>query len=372
MIRSFIFFLMLPSVGFANEPVLSEAWKLWRETYSSSSPYRALQKTRQGNLKMQDEHLIQILKGNSKLQFQAPLKLNKNEVTEFDVTQMDQARRFETTTMFDLQGIEPHLSKKEVFEELGRFRQMRENMQSLILNREDDELLIIFAGETHGLDLFFGSYLKPDLRPSSAEYKIRSDVEYVGMVANENTEFFTALHDEFYEALRGSRMESEKLGDFSAIDYASFFARLHYYNSLKSGLLKKDMITKDERTPFPKALVFLDVHHLRSPQVFHQMPEARDLLKAGFRKIKVAMEGWKFGKSYNSSDLKRFYYMDTSSYLSKDDLEYYKKFRKKAFQLLENGFVVNANIEAFHRRLRSYEERGIPIDYTGLEPRERL
>lgn len=355
----------------SSEPELTEAWAQWIETYGSSSPLKVLRKTRPTRLQISDEQIQSVLQGQTNIQLKEPLQSQDGLYKSIDLSRFDESRRFEVHRQYELQVLNPKMSTKDLITESSRFRDVRDHMQELIIQRKPKDLLLLYVGQTHALDLYFGSFLKPDMLKTDPLYRIRQDVIYLSGIVTERTPFFTESYYDLLRALRGSEIASVYLKDNELFDFANFLGRLSYYNQLKAGLISLESL-KTELKPHFGAFVFMDIHNLGMPKVFEQLPNARELVRLGVQNVKLAMEGWQYDKSYSSEELQRFYRATTKSYLSGEDLEYFQQFRKEVVRLLDQGLIYNKTIQALHEKLQSYERAGIRVEYTGLEKNERI
>lgn len=358
-------------VDLSSEPELTEAWLQWLETYGSSSPLKTLRKTRPSRLQISDEQILKVLQGQTSIQLKEPLQSQDGLYKSIDLSRFDESRRFEVHRQYELQVLNPKMSKQDLITESSRFRDVRDHMQELIIERKPKDLLLLYVGQTHALDLYFGSFLKPDMLETDPLYRIRQDVIYLSGIVTERSPFFTESYYDLLRALRGSEIASVYLKDNELFDFANFLGRLSYYNQLKAGLISLEDL-KTERKPHFGAFVFMDIHNLGMPKVFEQLPSARELVRLGVENVKLAMEGWQYDKAYSGDELQRFYRATTESYLSGEDLEYFQQFRKEVVRLLDRGLIYNKTIQALHEKLQSYERAGIRVEYTGLEKNERI
>ncbi|MGA0164791.1 MAG: hypothetical protein ACO3LE_11225, partial [Bdellovibrionota bacterium] len=312
-----------------------------------------------------------VKKGNSSVKFQKPLFKGKVQVDSYDLFSSVEARRFESFDQIDLMAADSNLKPKEVVKNEDRNKTMRDNMIKMITSRPQEELNLFFVGTGHALDLFFGYFLKPDRPKKDPERKIYEEVIYVGRPITDETMFFTQDYRDFVEASKGVRVESESVKDHSLALSVIFHARHLFYNNLKRDLIaEKDLL--EEHPVRVGNLVVMDVHFIRNTEPFSKMPSAKALKSVGIKKIRVGMEGWKFGESYKLSDFERFYRIKSSGRFSKEDIAYFKRFRPKAYKMYEKNFVTDLGIQALHNRLEDYEKNGIKVEVTGLEAVSRF
>ncbi|MGA0164412.1 MAG: hypothetical protein ACO3LE_09270 [Bdellovibrionota bacterium] len=346
-------------------------WKSWLASYASSSPWIAKTKNWPPHYLMDNKIISQVKKADSKVTFKKPLFKGKSEVVSYDLFNSIEARRFESFDRFDLLKTDSELKPKELTKSEDRNKTMRANMIKMITNRSQDELNLFFVGAGHALDLFFGYFLKPDRPKKDPERKIYEEVIYVGRPIADDTLFFTQEYRDFIEASKGINLEDESVKDHSLALSIIFHARHFYYNSLKRDLIaEKDLL--EEHPVRVGNLVVMDVHFIRSTEPFSKMPSAKALKSIGINKIRVGMEGWKFGESYKLSELERFYRVKSAGRFSKEDLSYFKRFRPKALKMYEKNFVTDVGLQALHQRLEDYEKNGIKVEVTGLEAVSRF
>ncbi len=341
-------------------------WKEWLTRYASSSPWLAKKKTYPSHFLMDEQLLDHVRRGNSKIKMEPPLFRGKEKVSTYDLFSSSEARNFENFDQIDFALTATESSSEKKTAKTGRNRFMRENMIKMITSRSASELNIFFVGAGHALDLFFGYFLKPDRSRADPERKIYDEVIYVGRPFSEATAFFTQEYREFIEASKGVRLEEDQVQNHSLFISASFHARHWFYNNLKRNLVKKDDLTK-ERAIILGNLIIMDVHYLRSKEPFSTMPSAQALKAVGINTLKLGLEGFKFGEKYQISDLDRLYRIKHTSDYSTDDLNYFKRFRPKAYQMYQKNFVTNVGLQELHSRLKDYEKNGIKIELTGLE-----
>jgi|GEM_PF-5788259 len=347
------------------------AWANWLQKYTASSPLIALRKTRPSNLQIRDQDIDSVLKDKTVIKFAEPLFLKNRKYTQYDLTQFNHSRRFEVQDQIALQLIDPKMEKKQLVKEEKRFQTIRDHMQQLVSHRKDHELLILFTGMTHAYDLYFSQFLTPDLEATNPLYRVRTQALYVGLPVTDDAFFYTQDYYNFIAKLRGTAFKPILFKENNLFDYMSFLARFYYYNNLKTGLVTKKELFKDKKQE-PRSLVIMDVHGLNVPELFQQMPSPDSLAALGITQVKVAMEGWKYGKTYQSEEMRKFYFIKGDELVSKGEKNFFKKFIKKAFDLAEKGFVYNQTIQALHRKLQSYQASGIIVKYTGLEDTERF
>lgn len=346
-------------------------WKAWLETYASSTPLLALRKLRPPQLHITDEHIDQILKGNSKVKFKEPLYIGKIDHKEYEIFNFMAARRFEPFDQIDHQELGFAEDSTEAVQEEERSRFLREQMIQLIKNRKEGELNLILVGQMHAYDLFFRGFLDPDLSKKNPLHRIKDEVAYVGFPVTEETKLYTPEYESFIEAVRGVAYRAPTIKDNSLYLSMGFLARLYYYNNLKSGMIKKESLLQ-ERSVKLGNLVFMNIHFLRINEPYASMPSVQALRDIGVTKIHIALEGWKHGTEYKLEDLKKFYRIKEAGKYSKDDINYFKKFRPKAWKLYESDFVYNQSVQAFHQKLQSYQRAGMEISVSGLESSERF
>lgn len=352
--------------------VLDESWREYLRLFGGSTPFEAINTSRSKRFHVQKEHVQNVLKGNTKIDLHETFFYNSEKITKVDLSSFSEALRLEAHDQLDLQMIDPGLEKKQLLAETSRFRDMREHMQQIIYNRDEDELIILFAGEMHALDLFFSSFLIPDKRTDEPFRRLEEEVYYVAFPIDGNTPFYTPDYLRFVQTMRGTRESSKGLKDNDLIIYTGFLARLAYYNGLRLGLVAEDEVYSRD----PKrlgTLVIMDWHDARLPQMFDRLPGPASVKRAGFKKVTFAIEGVKFGENYSSQSLPEFYTADLNRYL-KDDEEkaYYKRFRKKAYALLEKGFVSRPLKYALHQKILQYKKGGLNVRLTGLENYNRF
>lgn len=346
-------------------------WKSWLASYASSSPWIAKTKNWPSHYLMDNKIISQVKTGNSKVKFKRPLFKGKNKVNSYDLFNSIEARRFESFDRIDLLKTDSRLKPQEAAKSGNRNKTMRANMIKMITGRSQDELNLFFVGAGHALDLFFGYFLKPDRPKKDPERKIYEEVIYVSRPITDDTLFFTKEYREFIEASKGVRVESESVKDHSLALSVIFHARHMFYNNLKRDLIAEKNLLKEHPVRVGN-LVVMDVHFIRSTEPFSKMPSAEALKSVGINKIRVGMEGWKFGKSYKLSEFERFYKVKSAGQFSKEDLSYFKRFRPKAFKMYEKNFVTDLGIQALHQRLEDYQKNGIQVAVTGLESVSRF
>lgn len=347
------------------------SWKDWIDRYASSSPLNAMRKTIPPSLLVSDKQLKQVLSGKTKIKFDKPLFRGEKSFDSYDLSQMERALRFEVYDQIDLQLIDKKIDKERVLKEQDRFKYMLGAIRELIQQRKEGELLIIFTGETHALDLYFTMFLKPDLPKSDPLYRVWTDVLYVSPPYSWNTTFFSADYYKLLEAMRGSKQPVKTVKSSSLHLFSNFPARLYFFSRLKSELFSLEKLTEERNKDFG-VLVFMDTHYMNSFQLYKDMPKAATLIDLGIKRITFATEGLQHNKEYESRDFFKLYHVDADDALTKEDQEYYRKFRSKAYAQLKKGVVSNLSARALHLKLKQWESSGIPVTYTGLEEFDRF
>jgi len=360
-----------PLLASPSELNLPLEWAEWINRYAASTPVLAMRKNRPPVLRPTDEHLKAILAGKTELELKEELVFRNGNRKKFDVVELPHARRFEVHDQLDIQSLDPRLDRTQVLRQQDRFRQMLSVMHELIGSRSQDELLIIFTGATHAWDLYFSVFLKPDISNTDPLYRVKNEVLYAESPFEMDTIFYTEDHYRFMGLLRGAKEPVDSLRQHSGHLYAAFLGRLHFYNRLHSGLIQFDSLVKSEPRR-PGVIVFMDIHHLNSTSLYRDLPSAVSLRAAGFRTVRVALEGWKHQREYKLEQMERFFRTDAERVLGKEDQEYYRKFRKESFEALQSGFVYSEGKKAFFEKIQSYHRSNIPVRLTGLEEFERI
>lgn len=347
-------------------------WHSWIDRYASSSPFVVTQKTSSEKIRPTEEHYQAVLKGKSKLKLDPPVEHEGHKYKEFNLLELSGARRFEVVDQFaaQLSGGRSE-SKEELLHYEHRHRQMTDRMVEMLNEREDDELLLFFVGATHALDLFFAVFLKPDMLSTDPLVKVRDEVLYAAPEARLSTPFYTKEYYRFQRAMTGVETEEKTLEAYQMTIRFSDLARLFYFNGLQAGSFNYDDIFKDRKVS-PGALVMMDTHYLRSPEVYKRLPPAAALIETGFKKVTFVMESFKQNKEYKDSDIERLYMAQQMGMIADEDKSYFKNFRPQAYRLYKKNFVVNAGLHALHEKLKDYQLGGIKVKYTGLEPYDRF
>jgi len=345
-------------------------WKRWVDAYASSEPLLGFQKTNESVLVPTNDQVKKLLQGVTKFKLPSGYYLLGNEIKEFELTSMDHALRFEVHDQLDLQEIDPWMEREEVLKEESRFQAMLNYMTKLVVERPMDELLIIFVGATHALDLYFSWFLKPDLPKKDPRHRVHSDVLYSSPIVRNSSLFFTPDLYKFSSQVRGTEIKQKDIRESNVLRWGHLLARLHYYNRLKAGLISYEALIK-ERIPVPGVIVFMDTHNIREDEVYKKMPSAKTLAAMGFNKVKFANEMWKHDETYKLDDLKQNFYMDATSIENQEDREWYQRFRKQAFQALQKGFIFNVGYQALYEKLKSYQDSGLGLSLTGVEDFDR-
>lgn len=351
---------------------LDQEWRDYLSRYAGTTPLLAISNSRKSRFHIRDSHVDTILSGNTRIQLHDDFYYRSNKLRQVDLSSFASSLRLEAHDQLDLQLLDPGLDRERLMKETNRFRDIRQNMQQLVFDREETELLILFTGETHSLDLFFSSFLVPDRRRAEPFRRLEQDVIYVALPLDERTPFFTQEYLDFLRAMRGTQEAAMDLRDNDLVIYANFLKRLTYYNGLKAGLMTKADL-KERPADRVGVLAVMDYHDVRLPQIFTQMPGVASLKRAGFDRVTVAMEGLKFGENYSRESLQSFYTANVDRYLSdEEEKKYYQRFRPQAYALLEKEFVSRPMMQALDLRLKSYQDGGLPVRLTGVESFNRL
>jgi len=361
--------LLIVLMGISSGDVTPE-WQQWVDSYASSEPLLGFRKTNEAALVPTNEQVKQLLQGVTKFKLPSDYYLLGNEIKEFELTSMDHALRFEVHDQLDLQEIDPWMEREEVLKEESRFQAMLNHMTKLIVDRPKDELLIIFVGATHALDLYFSWFLKPDLPKKDLRHRVHNEVLYSSTMIRNSSLFFTPELYRFSSQVRGTEIKEMDLKESNVLRWGHFLARLHYYNRLKAGLISYGALIK-ERVIVPGVIVFMDTHNIRENEVYKKLPSAKTLAAMGFNRVKFANEIWKHDETYKLDDLKQNFYMDGSSIKNQEDREWYQRFRKQAHQALKKGFIFNVGYQALYEKLKSYQDSGLGLSLTGVEDFDR-
>lgn len=360
------------SQNLENKTPINPEWKEWLNKYASSSPFLAERKGSPAGYSPTDQQIKEVLDGNPLVKFVSPLELDNKDLSEYNLTQSTTALRFETVDQIDMQLLEPNDSKKRLMNHLERFRSMRSHIQEMIGSRKPNELMMFMIGATHGHDLFYGFFLNPDRSIKDPLYKVHTDVYYAQAKAQVSSEFFTNQYYRLQKALRGTEIEKETIKNYGVINFTEPLARLFYYRSLSSQIVKIQDLVKARENNLG-AIVFLDRHRLQSPGVFMELPEAGSLISMGINQVVLGVEALQYGRDYTLEDLKPYYFVNDKTYfVTEEDRQYYKKFRPEAFKMLQKGVIYDENWRALADKLRSYQGRGIRILVTGVEDTDRV
>lgn len=363
---------LFAEAGEEPRQVLDSTWQEYLNRYAGTTPFEAIRRSRAPRYHIEDAHIRSVLKGNTKLETKEEFFWNSQPMKAFELTGFTAALRLEKIDQLDLQVIDPTLSKEQIMGEGSRFRHMREAMQKLVYDREPDELLLLFSGETHALDLFFSSFLMPDKRKKAPFSRLEEEVYYVAYPLTNQTPFFSPDWLQFVRVSQGTQQEELTLKNEDLILYSNPLARLSYYNGLKSGLIKFEDVQSRSLSRLG-VLAFMDWHDVRLPQVISELPESSSLKSAGFSRVTLALEGLKSGEFYSLDDLVKIYRTTKESVItSAEEEEYYKKFRRNAYALLEKGFVSRPMVKALSDKLKRIRSQGFEVRLTGLEAFNRL
>lgn len=355
----------------------SPLWEEYSTKYLGRSPLEAMSKSFHSSLVASQKNIESVLNGGSKVRWDPPVYSGERPVERIDLAESSTALRFEVHNQLDIQELEEgRRARSEVLAEESRFTKMRDFMRELIVQRQSDELVILFVGMTHSLDLFFGGFMNPYPRRDDPVHRIRDEVVYLALPLTPDTLFYSKDYIRFLSAYRGTRISHPTVKAASFNLQEGFLGRLYYFNSLRNRFTTYDELIKPERPGPAGVIVIMDIHDTQVPQVFRDMPSAADLSEAGFTSVTWAMEGWQYGKEYQSSDFEVFHTLkEDQIFIGKradDDRNFYKKFRPLAYRLLKESVLVSETTAAMHEKIREWQAGGIKIRLTGLEEFDRF
>jgi len=362
--------------SFGNLPSSPE-WNEYLAKYTSSEPLLAMRRTYAASFSPTDEEVKSILAGGTKLRFEPPIYDRDKPVRLIDITDDSHAIRFEVHDQVDIQGrADEEMTKKEVLASESRFTKMRENMRDLIYHREPRTLVIINAGATHVLDLYFGSYMNPFPSADDPVFRLKKEVHYLALPFKEDSRFYTPDYWKYYEAFTGTPVKEEMGKSFMSLLRTVFLQRLYYFHSLNRANIHFQQLVTERQFDRLGVLVIMDIHHSRFPQIFDEMPSAVALQQAGFDKVIFAQEGWKYSKEYKLEDLSVFHTLTMEDEFfgerAEDDKKFYEQFRPKAYQYLKQGVRTWETLYSAHQKLQEWRSGGIDVQVMGLEEFDRF
>jgi hypothetical protein len=354
----------------------SSAWMEYLDKFASSEPYLALKKTHEAPFVPLLSEIERTLQGHSKFKLETPI-YNQSKLVRFvDLSSESDALRFEVHDQLDLQELDGGRSRRELLAEEERFTKMRDYKREMITHRAHDELVILFPGTTHVYDLYFGSFMNLYPKRDDPIWRVKNEIMYVGLPFHSELPFFTEEYWEYLDAFTGAPVKRRLAKELQHLVRVAYLSRLLYFRNLSPAAFSIDRLTTERDLERVGVLVIMDIHNARAPQVFSEMPSAVDLQKAGFNRVKVGIEGWKFGQDYQIADLDAFFRLTLEDVFSgkraEDDRTFYKQFRPKAYAFLSQGVATNEPYKALHDKLAEWAAGGIQVQITGIEEFDRF
>lgn len=355
----------------------SPEWKEYLAKYTSSEPLLAMRHSFAPPFASKDEEVKSILAGGTKLRFDPPIYDRDKPVKIIDITDDSASIRFEVHDQLDIQDrADEEMTKKEILASESRFTKMREYMRDLIYKRDLRTLVIMNAGATHVLDLYFGSYMNPFPNADDPVWRLKNEVNYLALPFREDTRFYTPDYWKYYEAFTGTPVKEEVGKSFMSLLRTVFLQRLYYYHSLNRANIRFEQLVTERNLENLGVLVIMDIHQSRFPQIFEEMPSAVALQQAGFDKVIFAQEGWKYSKAYQLEELKDFHTLTMEDEFfgarAEDDKKFYEQFRSKAYQYLKQGVRTWETLYAAQEKLQEWRSGGIDVQVMGLEEFDRF
>jgi hypothetical protein len=352
-----------------NAYVTNDEWKRWKQRFASPSPVLALNKTWPKPLNISDENIARVLQRNTMIQFPEPLRMGDKPMSAVDISEFDDAVRFEVQDQIDLQL--KQIPADQAIKEEERFKKMIDFMGDMIGKRAPDQLIIQFVGATHGIDLFFDFFLKDSDKKKLKPFLARRDeVVFSAAPYKMDTRRYTQEFEQLKEIVDGMPTKPQTIADTGIVLATNFLSRLYFYQNLLRERLKLNDLKQDEA--FLGSIVLLDVNQYNESENIESLPKGSSLLAAGIKRVQLGREGWKYGNTYSLDQLRRSAMTPAQGKLVDYERNLLKDKHPKWYQRYEDGIIVEPSTYALYRKLKSWADAGISVSITGLEEFENI
>ncbi len=343
--------------------------KDWISKCGSPSPLITLRKTYEAPLLVSDANLEIILKGKSRITFDSPLSDGrKNDIQSFDVFDEGTARLMNVHDQIENRFFGS--TSEQTLSEDSRASSLQKAAYDLLEQRESDELLIMDMGISHALDVYFGFYLRDqDKLKRDKILQRQNEILYISNPVRLSTQFETPEFYDLIQSVDGVSTPLRKVETNSATFAAIYPSRLFYYAGLKRSAFSLARLKQENLTNLT-TIISMDLRHINDNTAWAGLPSAKELKLAGFKKIRVGLEGWRYGKSYAMTDLEKTWKTPYAMHLRSYEIEFLKKKRPAIERRYREGFVINPSRRALQDKLISYQKEGLELRLTGLESLE--
>lgn len=261
-----------------------------------------------------------------------------------------------------------------------RHRAIVNNISEVVRRASIDELVIIFTGAAHALDLFMSDIFETDLAYYSFP-PLRDDLKFADTY-QELMRIFSSV-----ETSEKSK-EIEKIGEMLKVVFqidspaetrrsVSEMIRLgiifHSHNKKnplsveKRSKLLERLINAEAANGRPKAIVFADVHGLESNPQISTFPFSH-VATLGYKKVTFLLESFPYGVSISQEEIE---IEPTLFGQLRKDLAFFRFISDLDGSLVdlisESQFIVFPSATEIAKLARSFKELGLEVQIQGIE-----
>jgi hypothetical protein len=235
----------------------------------------------------------------------------------------------------------------------ARDQAMISKMKEAIAAGRKDELLVIFVGEAHAIDLFMNL---PDPQ----------NIAFVSFPKHQAT---MTESDGVVKAMKALGQEGARttVQEDSAASQAGVAARLYYYERETGQKIAWSKFVQGLPDK-PGVIVIMDYHAIEVEAGFNVLPSPNALSKLGFSKTKILMEGFPSKEVTDEQMAAKYDFGKTYETQQPAQAEIIKYRFPKAWKIFQSGeAVVYPELKDLHQRISEYRAKGFEVELRGLE-----